>query len=660
MNVLFLLKWKSIIFQFIVFHEHFNFSGLNAPNGANVVDLSVEFMGEQNYEYVATISHASSKTEGKSRILMFAQKGTSQSNGGSKSGEISSKVIYLQADAKYYTPEDIRQPNREKAFADVDFKLSYSYDNVLELANMRGNIQMKQSSDLRKYLQEQWTKRSQNAFITPNTVDRIDITLDVKNSPSVSIWEQQLGIKIRDIYNYLRYSTYMHLRENPEYDGEQHKISFEIRLSNDLKAADMVLKTHHSKVEWNGVPVPKMLRNIAVVPINWDIVQELKRELIQNRDTCFVSGNEIITFENSTVKFDGFDNAWHLAVHKMRNSGEWQNENGNNKQTHQASVLIRDAQSNQSQGKNQKKEILMVLHQKTHHDITLRLAPQQSSTKNVPRLLVDEQEKELSSENVNEIYSTENPQKVLARVYVINGVHGSGDENQRRNSLRVETKSGNSWGNPWDNLEVTYDGENVQIRSQGPNRNNYGVCGAFTGQVFNELKSPKNAIVNNHVYFVASWAILDEESNRNLQSKVTQIRQIVDTYPREEIFYSSPIPDSRKSQNRNQNQGNDNNDNTESNWNQQLKFGTKHQTQFIEDFDQQEICFSQRPLPACPKGYRVNGSFVKNVPVVCRNINDKSAQYYKEQLQHGKTINMTNHHADKMVKFSLPKRCERA
>lgn len=590
---------------------------------------------------------------------MFAQKATSQSNGQSKPSQTSSKVFYFQADAKYYTPEDLRQPIQEKAFANVDWKLSYGFDNVLEVATIRGNVQMKQSSDLRKYLQQQLTKKTQNKFIVPNAVDNIDITLDVKDSPTVSVWEQYLGVRITDIYNYLRYTTFMNLRENTEYNGNENKIFFELRLSNDLKSADMVLKTHHSKAEWNGVAVPKMLRSFVVVPISWNFVEEWKREAIQNRDTCFVSGNEIITFENRTVKFNGLGDAWHLAVHKMRDqqqrqstevrvSGPLEKDYENKEATHQASILIKDAKTHQSQDKT--KEVLIVLHQKTQEDITLRLAPQKSTTENVPRLIVDEQyEKPLNYEQVTEIYSTEKPQTVLARVYVVKDLHGS--EEEYKNSLRVETTLGN--------LEVIYDGENVQIRSTGFNRNSRGVCGAFTGQVYNALKSPVNTIVNNHNDFVSSWAVIDQQSNRNLQSKVQKIEQTVSAYPKEEVFYSSPIPDMRKGQKANQ-QSNDYNDDTESNVNKQLKFGTKHQTQFVENFDKQEICFSKRPLPACPKGYKVNGSFVKQVPVVCRNINDKSAQYYKKLLQQGKPIDMGNYNAEKTIKFSLPKRCERS
>ncbi|XP_055312945.1 vitellogenin-A1-like [Sitodiplosis mosellana] len=646
--------------------------GIPATNGADVLDVSVEFVGQKKLQYVATISGVSSKTEGKSRILFFAQKSTSGSP---------SKAMYLQVDAKYQTADEFRQQNQQnhqlKPFADVKFKLSYSLDNVLELATVEGKFNMKQSTDFHKYMQQVYNSRSsvETPFVYPNTVDHIDVEVDYQNAPT-AVWEKEFGMKLSHAYKYVRYTTLWNSIEDTEYQGQKDKVAFEIRFSPDMRSVNLTLKAPTMKTEWNRVHMPSMTKNMVVVPTNWNIYEELKREFIQNRDTCTVFGQETNTFENRTVKHGTMGNTWHLAVHKMHEGVYTENQNENNKRVHLVSALVRDAQQsdevkqqtynfvdNESKvygdAKKNNKEVLIVLHQQNKNDITVQLSPS-TERNNSPRLFVNGKEQDLSQSSTVEVPSTENPNEVLARVFVVEG-------QQQARSLRVETTQGN--------MQVTYDGQNVQFRSKSLYRNNRGICGSFNGQNANEMQSPQNKVINNDKEFAASWAVVNENSATDNVMKQLKQRIQQKQYPTDDVLYSHPVPKMEKSQKPRQNpvdqvqQPNgqyqnaqyweENKQNTNQNSNQPAKIGTKHQTQFVEDFENQRIYFSKRPLPVCPPGTKANGKVIQNVEVVGRDINDPAAQQYKEQIQRGRNVDMSNYATSTVKKFAIPKRCER-
>lgn len=716
--ILFFFHTNSIIIsdKYKIQFELTFVSGMTAQNVADVLDVAIEFNGSTNQKYVATISAASSKTEGKSRVLMFFQKSSTDGQ---------TKAVHVQVDAKYQSVDElVHQYNQagndhtKQPFSDIKFKLSYSLDNVLELASIRGKIEMKQSHEFNEYMKEQsQLKWSYNTDAQrKNTADIFNVDLHFPQS-SVEVLKKEFGVKASNVYNYLRYATHLYLNEEDfEYQGQNDKVSFEVRFSPDMSFANATLKTSNMKSEWKGVHVPKMIQNVVVVPRNWNFFEEVARDAIQNRDTCFITENGINTFENQAIKHATFGKTWHLAVHKMResvnyeNNNEYKNQYNNeynneyynqfNKPAHYASVLVRDAQydpENQQSGTdevdngsnmynnnaNQIKEVLIVLHQKTKQDITLRLSPSQQGSNKVPRIFVNDQENKLSSTKNFVVYSNEYPKEVLARAFVIE----QNTYNGQKYGVKVETELGN--------LEVTYYGQYVNIRSNSFMRNNRGICGSFTGQNTNELKTPENKIVRNNAEFVASWAVIDDNSNAPNSLRQLQYRVKENQYPKEEIFYGNPISGSQKnnkpfyqqSENDYENsnnyyeqqqqhghghngqqgqqgqqqqygqQGPNANSNSISNRNSE-PYGTKHQTQFYEDTANSRICFSKRPLPVCGPGTKANGKLILNVESYCRDINDSAAQQYKAQILRGRNLDMTNNASNKVVKFAVPKRCE--
>lgn len=648
-----------------------SFLGMTTQNKADVLDLAIEFDGSMKHEYVATISGASSMTDRKSRVLMFFQKSSTNAQ---------IKALYVQVDAKYqYVDEPVDQMKSQwndrtkQPFSDIKFKLSYSLDSVLEMASARGKIEMKQSPEFKEYMREQsqWQSSANTNAQRRNTADVLDVELHYSEA-TVEYLKKEFGVKPSNLYNYLRYATHMYLSEDSDYQGEKDKISFEVRFAPDMSFANATLKTSNMKSEWKGFRMPHMIRNVVVVPRNWNIFEEVARNAIQNRDTCLITENEINTFENQAIKHTTFGNTWHLAVHKMRESGKYESNDEIKKQSHYVSVLVRDGQENQHADKdevdrqsqmygNEKKikEVLMVLHQKTKKDITLRLSPSRHGSGKVPQLFVNDQEQKLSPTMNIPVYSNEYPKEILARAFVVE----QNTMNGQRYGVMVETKLGH--------LEVTYDGEWVKIRSKSLLRNNRGICGSFTGQKTNELKSPQNTILQNDADFVASWAVIADDTPSSLKQMQYRIKE--KQYPEEKVLYGDAISSSHSSKkpfyeqyendhdNSNKNQhrhrGSKAKVNAISNRNTE-QHGTRHQTQYHEDKTNGRICFSKRPLPVCAPGTKANGKLIQKVEAYCRDINDPAAQQYKSQIMRGRNLDMNQYASNSMIKFAVPKRCE--
>lgn len=603
---------------------------------ARVVDVSVEFNGSQKRQYIATLSGALSKPEGKARVLAFAQKANENEE---------TQEVYLQADAKYKPVNELQESNSdaEKPFANVKFQLGYGFQQA-EVATIRGEVKAKQSDELK----EQVNRMENNQEFYRNAVDHFDAEIDF-NKANKEILEREFSFKTSNLYNYLRYSTVLFLNEDFEYKGDKNKVSFEVRLSPEFQAANVTMKTENMKSEWKSVPIPKYFKKV-VIPSKYNVIDEIKRHVIQNRDTCQIVENTVSTFENSTVdNVELNNNNWYLAVHKMRNHQEHEKENGQRVTKH-VSVLVRNAGRHSHE---KKKEVMIVLHQNAQKDITVRLSPNQEQSNDVPRVYVDDKEETLQNQMTKAVHSTDDAKKVLANVYVVKrGAKGS-----EKHEVKVETKQGN--------LEVTYDGKNVQIQSKGMIRNNRGICGAFAGQQTNDLRSPDNKIMRNGNDFVNTWALVD---GANQQSQYKNMQ-----YAKEEVSYGNPIPNEKRAQKqynneyeqesnereqRKQEQQNQQQQHQQQNQQQKQQHATKHQTQYVEDHHNSRICFSTRPLPVCAPGTRANGKMTQKVDVYCRNINDPAAQQYKQQIQSGRNLDMSNYETHAQLKFTVPKRCE--
>lgn len=643
---------------------------MSAATKIDAVDIAVEFVGSKKYEYIATVAGATDQAHGKSRVLAFLQKAQTSEQ---------SKNIYLQLDAKYknanehQNQQNINNHNNERPHAELKLKLTYALDNTEEKATLRANAQLKQSSQLNEEIR---TNANQQAKQRKHAADHIDIELDTSDVPK-DFLEQNFSLKVADMYNYIRYATYEYYSQNDEHKGEQNKLALEVRLINDLSWANITMKSANMKAEWKGIPMPKMWKDLVAVPSsqsNYNLLKEATRNAIQYQDTCEINSNQVNTFGNVSIQNVHYDNTWHVVVQHMHRdqSGKSQQQRQHqhqvdaNKLNDYLAIAVRNNQDEQQwerdNNKNKHIEVAMVLRQNANDEVVLNLRPGNQQSNNLPRLSVNGKQQKISESKVHNIYSNGNPREWLARVYIV-----------KRNTLdhanvdiKVETAI--------ENYQIAYNGKQLQIQRDSVLRGNEGICGSHAGQWYNELKSPQNKLVSNKKDFVASWALVE---NKPEQIATMQAQQKVRSaeYPSEETVYSNPIPNAKRAQKpwnqRQQEQEQQQNGNDMNNYEQgrnsqqnrqqngQNPSGTKHQTQYVEDRQNAQICFSKRPLPVCAEGTKANGKYIQTVDVYCRDSNDPAAKQYKSQIQRGRNLDMSAHPTNNRVRFTVPKRCER-
>lgn len=123
----------------------------------------------------------------------------------------------------------------------------------------------------------------------------------------------------------------------------------------------------------------------------------------------------------------------------------------------------------------------MILRQNTiNSDVVLNLRPGNEQSDHMPRLFVIGKHQQMSESKAKNIYSKENPQERLARVYIVK----RNTLDQSNVDIKVETTIGS--------CNITYNGKEVQIQRDSLFRGNYGICGAHSGQRYNELRTPQN------------------------------------------------------------------------------------------------------------------------------------------------------------------------
>lgn len=191
---------------------------------------------------------------------------------------------------------------------------------------------------------------------------------------------------------------------------------------------------------------------------------------------------------------------------------------------------------------------------------------------------------------------------------------------------------------------VIYDGSRVKLTIVNDKFRDAtrGLCGTFTGEKQTDFTSPRNCILRNPEEFVATYTIL--ESGKDNQ-KISQLKSRAEQQQcfQKHVMYANVISESdagRKSSERRQFSGSS---------------CTKLQTQYVEEND--DICFTLRPLPLCKKGCQRRGKVVKNIPVHCVQ-STAATNLWKNEIKKGASPDFSGKSQTKSIRMEIPQRCE--
>jgi hypothetical protein len=206
---------------------------------------------------------------------------------------------------------------------------------------------------------------------------------------------------------------------------------------------------------------------------------------------------------------------------------------------------------------------------------------------------------------------------------------------------------------PNNSLMLVYDGARVMLQASNEYRDQIrGLCGTFDGEPLTDFKTPKNCLVTEPSVFAATYAIDDdycEAPVRNMkkdasealcvQERISVTDVIANGQPKSarqrgfQIITSAN--DSSSSPSSESNSNSDHNSNSDSEINllplsrkpsrlnnkisrhnlNHVPNSISYKTVIISE--NEESCFSKKPLPACTSGYSITATVNKYVPFFC-------------------------------------------
>lgn len=189
-----------------------------------------------------------------------------------------------------------------------------------------------------------------------------------------------------------------------------------------------------------------------------------------------------------------------------------------------------------------------------------------------------------------------------------------------------------------DKFYVLYDGERVQLSvSDGKFKDaTRGICGQFTEERLEDFLTPQNCYVKDHHQFIRSFEVEGSEG-QNVR------HQLKSGTEKECVRKVSPLYVDVISSNNKQT------------WQKQsLQQCTAFQTQYVQD--NEDVCFTLRPLPKCVRGCQSTDFIERDVPVHCVQ-ESNIVQHWKNQIDNGVNPDFSRQTETKTVKIQIPQSC---
>lgn len=194
-------------------------------------------------------------------------------------------------------------------------------------------------------------------------------------------------------------------------------------------------------------------------------------------------------------------------------------------------------------------------------------------------------------------------------------------------------------------FDVVYDGKRVKLIITANKFRKFarGLCGDYNGESSDDLRTPENCLLADYNEFVNSYVL--PEQQRDQQSRGSYRSGC---YKKKHV-YANVVSDwdtgrrSRRSFINLDSKG----DGTRAGC-------TRHQTRYSEDNDQ--LCFTVRPLPVCLPGCKATGNISKLVPVHCVEKSNLSFMW-KTQIDKGANPDFSLKTPVRSIRMDVPLAC---
>jgi hypothetical protein len=590
----------------------------------SVYDAAIEIEGERTTEYSATVAVARSPVDENARALFYAKKHAQQSE----------KQYEVAVAAK------ARVPNTNG----LDFAYALKYDpttrahlqiafgeTLKDAAKIEAHAKLEKSESRRRYLQahpraqECRREMQQGDYQMPacanmtaeaNLLDRVHVQVNFENvSPIVRN-------ATRKIYNELRHLGYPYLDENVNAEhSKEHEIELEARFEPDFESVNVTLRAHKLEAQFNEVRVDDYAKQLLVVhPVFSAQSRVMGRalELDTYRPICVVDQTHANTLDNKTYPVD-LQQGWTVMMQyiptfaRQHHSEQQYYQQQEEQQQEQYNILVRDAKNSKDH-----MEVKMTIRTPESQGqlIEVDVKPTQSQDES-PRAEITVNGKQYQ---VNDKKSTD-IEGGLIQMYTL-----------PRGEVKIVIR---------DSFYVIYDGQRAKLTVTHDKFRDAvrGLCGTFTGEEADDFLTPKNCIVRDAKHFVAAYALEGEHRQQNK-----------DECSYEDVEYVNVISDYDAGRTHHKQGRQHNAQNSE----RSSDSCTKHQTRYVEEND--EVCFTQRPVPVCRSSCNASKHIQKSVPAHCVQ-KSSVAELYMKQIQRGANPDFSHKTTSRNIQINVPEGC---
>jgi hypothetical protein len=218
---------------------------------------------------------------------------------------------------------------------------------------------------------------------------------------------------------------------------------------------------------------------------------------------------------------------------------------------------------------------------------------------------------------------------------------------------------------PNNSLVLVYDGVRVMLQASNEYRDQIrGLCGTFDGEPITDFKTPKNCLVTEPSVFAATYAIDDDSCEapvRNVKKNASEILCIQERISFADVIANGQPKSARRRGFQIIQSGNDSSSSSSSESNSTSGYNStsdsemnlfslsripsrlnikisRHSPKHIPNSisyktviisENEESCFSKKPLPACTSGYSITAIVNKYEPFFCTADKSLAERYTK-------------------------------
>ncbi|XP_019887836.2 uncharacterized protein LOC105281428 [Ooceraea biroi] len=383
-----------------------------------------------------------------------------------------------------------------------------------------------------------------------------------------------------------------------ETSGTQ-KINLELTMSSDFKKAELALRT--SEMDLKLPPVD--LSEIIILTKEADRIWKLENDDV----TCTIDKNKAITFDNKVYPVE-LGKCQHVM---MITRPYW-----NNPAVPKVAVIVQEKDDGS-------KKLQLILGSDSQIDL--------QKAYNDLEIKINNQKIMLPSQGS---YLYRVADEIVAEIYKLPD-----------NSVRVDSRK--------YFMNVVYDGDRVQLQVSDVYRNAIrGLCGNYDWQPSNDFMTSKECVLDKPEEFTATYALTE----RNCQGPVLKNKRRAEQAKCIKMIYrqSNVISDKEAGRPWTENKQ------WGYHWNrdqEKTPHCTIYRTRVVEDND--NFCFTVRPLPECAANCEPVEMKTKRVPVHCLPKNEASIDM-KRRIEKGANPDMSHRSVSKMHVFKVPIACTAA